>query len=582
MGNELIFIITVAVVFAYVLLCFRLGRRWLYASIATNLILIGVFGAKLVELFGSVTNVGNIFYVAVFFTGQLLVEHYGKTEGKKSILIGFAGAAFFTLMGQLTIAFAPALNGSEAASILERLFEFSPRIAAASLLAYVFSQMLNIHLYSYVMAKKPDLIWLRSFVASAAGQALDSIIFFTIAFAGVLAVPELAIAAITGYVVKLVVGTLSIPFIYVSYHIKTRRDILGEEAEAVLTSIGEGVVVTDHAGLILLANKRFVELTGWKAEEVLGKKMVDVLVRQDESGRRIPDEERILTQVLTGREMASTVGYSYLMRKDGTRFPAKISVTSIYIDEKIVGAVELFSDMTAEKQLEQTRTDFLSLASHQLRTPLSGTRWVLETLQRGIAGEMNEKQRKYIEHLYDVNMRMIKLASDMLRLLNLESKKTLIIERQFPVRTLFEQVAQMLAATAEEKGVVIEMPPESLKTEVETDVGMAVSILESMVANAIHYSDIGQSVVLGSTETPEEVILFVKDQGIGIPQDEQSKIFERFYRASNAKLMLPDGTGLGLSISKMIAEKIGAKITLVSKEGKGSTFSLHIPKHPAS
>jgi len=102
--------------------------------------------------------------------------------------------------------------------------------------------------------------------------------------------------------------------------------------------------------------------------------------------------------------------------------------------------------------------------------------------------------------------------------------------------------------------------------------------LECFISNAINYSQSGQKVILGVKEEPEAVIFSVRDFGIGVPKDEQARMFERFYRASNAKSLKPTGTGLGLSIARMLAEKIGAEISFESEEGKGSTFYLRVPK----
>jgi uncharacterized integral membrane protein (TIGR00697 family) len=577
MWNELVFLITVAGVFGYILLCFVFGRRWLYASIVINLLLIGVFGAKLVSLFGGVTNVGNIFYVAVFFAGQLLVEHYGKSEAKKSVWIGLFAIAFFILMGQLTIAFRPVPESLAAAETLNTLFGFAPQIALGSLLAYLCSQTINIRLYSFLSKKRPNEIWLRSLVAGTAGQFLDSVIFFSIAFWGTPLSILVGIAA-TGFAVKSAVGILSIPCIYLSYRFNTRKDVLEQEYEAMLEGIGEGIVVSDKEGRVLTVNKMFEKLVGWQAKEVIGKKTINVLPRENEAGKSIPVGERMLTQILSGeKEEGLAANHTYFRRKDGTRFPVKIAVTPIKIDGKIMGAIELFSDVTEEKKLENMRRDFLALASHQLRTPLSSTRWVIETLLKGIVGELNEKQKEYIFQLYMVNAQMSKLASDTLGILRMESGNVPIQKKKIEVADFYQMLIAAFDAMAKKQAVTIQSKavPGMI---IETDLSLAQNIMGSLLANAIEYSNRDTIITLDYMEDTDKVTLIVKDQGIGIPIDEQAKIFERFYRASNAKDLRVDGTGLGLTISQMLAEKIGANITFESTEGKGSTFYVHVPK----
>ena len=227
--------------------------------------------------------------------------------------------------------------------------------------------------------------------------------------------------------------------------------------------------------------------------------------------------------------------------------------------------------------MEETRRDFLSLASHQLRTPLSSTRWVIETLLEGVAGEMTEKQKKYIYHLYQVNAQLLKLASDTLGILRLESGVVPVRKEKFPVAKLFEEVSKTLGAAAGKNGVSFQLVSKHPLT-LETDFSLTRNIIESLVANAIDYSEAGKRVLLDSQELPGETTLIVKDEGIGVPKDEQGRIFERFYRTSNAKIMKAGGSGLGLAISQMLAHKIGATITFESTLGRGSTFSLHFPK----
>lgn len=579
MLNELIIFITILSVFAFIMLSFNFGRRWLYVAISLNLLLIGVFGAKITPLFGSVTNAGNIFYAGVFLIGQLLVEHFGLKEGKKSIWIGFAAVIFFTFMGQLTINMSIAPEARGAADILNRLFEFSPRIALASIIAYLLSQSLNIHLYGFLYEKGYEKIWLRSLAATVLGQFLDSIIFFNIAFWGVLPAYSIIVSAGTGFMVKVIVGALSIPLIYLSYKIKSPDELLAEENEAIVNSIGEGVIVTDRDGIILTVNKMFESLMGYRSSEVIGSLMTDIVKREDENGKPVSYQERILNKVLSGKRITTAaVNHSYFVRKDGRRFPVKITVTPIRIDHKIIGAVEVFINVSSEQQLEKTRVDFLTLASHQLRTPLSATRWVIETLKKGIAGDMTEKQKKYLNQIYEVNKQMINLANETLNILRLDSGIIEIKKDIFKVATLFLDFEKTLSLKAKEKKVVLAFTKKPKEFTINSDYNLVKTIITTFIANSINYSDAGRIVVIDAKESGDKVIFFVKDQGIGIPDDEKNRIFERFYRASNAKQIIPDGTGLGLSMARMLAEKLNAKISFESTLNKGTTFSLTLPK----
>lgn len=578
MINEMLFIVTVLLVFSSVFYCFFLGRRWLYVAIVINLTVISIFGAEVVSIFGQVTNLGNIFYAAVFFAGQLLVEHYGKEEGKKTIWPGFGSVLLLMIVGQLAIKYIPVTQSLEIAQAIKSLFVFTPRIAFASLFAYLCSQSLNIYLYSYINKYFQKKIWLKSVVANFVGQFFDSIIFFYIAFVGILSPGVLTEIMIVGFATKFLVGLIAIPLLYLSYKFKTNREILEQEAEAILSGIGDGIVMTDTKGKIILVNKAFTELLRWKSKEVVGKMMTDVIDRQDEQGEKISYEERILTKVLEGEKVTtSMINHSYFVRRDGTKFPVAIVVTPVLIDNKIMGAVEVFRDVTKEKEIETIRTDFLSLASHQLRTPLSGTRWLIETLQKETFGELNAKQKEYLDDLYKVNARLIQLASDTLNVLSIQSGVIEITKEPFTPSRLFKEIQTLMQPVATNRNITIEIDlKEGSNTTLITDFHLVKNIMESLVSNAINYSKSGQKIFLSAIQSKINIIFSVTDNGIGIPQDEKKRIFERFYRTSNALKVKTDGTGLGLYTAHILAEKIGAEITFDSKEGEGSTFYLKI------
>jgi len=369
------------------------------------------------------------------------------------------------------------------------------------------------------------------------------------------------------------------------------EEIIAEQ-EAIFSSIGDpimGLAVVDKNGKIIHANEGFGALTGWKREEVIGKFLIKVIPREDENRNRIPFKQRVLSRVLLGKIITTITVNNvaanieklptfYYVRKDKSRFPASSVISPILFKGKITGAAEVFYDITKEKELERIRIDFLLLASHQLRTPLSGTKWLIETMYKGLVGEMTKKQKEYLDDIYKVNEQMIKLVSDILNTLRLESEAALIKKEKISVASLFKDVLITGAAAAKERKVTLQGPLNHRTSIIEMDPAILKSILGSFLSNAINYSRPGQKVILDVKEESGAMVFFVRDFGIGIPKHEQKRMFERFYRASNARALKPTGTGLGLNIAKMLAEKIGAEISFKSEENKGSTFYLRIPK----
>lgn len=219
--NELLLLSIAILDLGLVLLMHRLGKKWLYSSIVVNLILISVFGAKLISIFGLVTNSGNVFYAAVFFATYLLIEHHGLSSGVNVVWLGVLSTTFFMVMSQFAAFTVGVGETAEINGAIHTLFTLAPRVALASLVAYVAAQSLNSLLYGgFKKRNGKDRLWLRALASSSVAQLLDSILFFSIAFLGIVPLAVMVQAMIIGYVVKVLVGAMSIPLLYLSYQIK--------------------------------------------------------------------------------------------------------------------------------------------------------------------------------------------------------------------------------------------------------------------------------------------------------------------------------------------------------------------------
>lgn len=242
-------------------------------------------------------------------------------------------------------------------------------------------------------------------------------------------------------------------------------------------------------------------------------------------------------------------------------------------------------------ELKKKRAYFYSRALHKLRSPLSGAKLLIETMQRGITGELTDKQKEYLEQVHGTSEMAIKLSADIFDLLNMENDGIIVKKERVSISDLYNtEFSAKLELTAKNAGVIIN---NNLKDKsgiiIETDAQLWRNILEVFILNAVHYSEKGKEIILDVKEEDNVAVFFVKDNGIGIPKDEQEKIFEHFYRASNGKNFKPYGSGLGLYRAKIFAEKIGAEIyfespTFVEKtsvgkeENKGSIFYLKIKR----
>ncbi|MDP3779364.1 MAG: ATP-binding protein [bacterium] len=350
--------------------------------------------------------------------------------------------------------------------------------------------------------------------------------------------------------------------------------------ETILENIGDGVLAVDRKGSIFLVNTVAERFLGLSAKEMIGKDVLNIINLEDEQGAVPSNGKKPILSTLLGN---SPVSGTYYIKTKKKRFPASFTATSVMVNGRIEGAVVVFRDISREKNLEKLHADFLQLAAHQLRTPLSGIKWLIGTMQKKILGPLTKKQQEYLDDIYKINERMVGLVSDILNTLSLESSSVAAKNRPVLLSDFYKDIAASFEYVAKNRRVKLNTALEAdEKLIVETDPEILKNIFESLISNAINYSAPGQEVIVGARKETDAVLCFVKDGGIGIPESENEDIFKRFYRASNAKKNKPDGTGLGLYIAKMLAEKIDAEIFFDSKEDKGSTFYVRIPQRVAA
>ncbi|MFA6608681.1 MAG: MEDS domain-containing protein [Candidatus Paceibacterota bacterium] len=312
---------------------------------------------------------------------------------------------------------------------------------------------------------------------------------------------------------------------------------------------------------------------GFTAEEVVNKHPYEIIVPKEAQA----EVDKVWATLTTSVENVHIVNEN--TTKDGRIIICDWTNTRLISpDGKFLGVMSTVRDITKEKEIEKIRIDFLSLASHQLRTPLSGTKWLIETLRAHVLGPLSSKQDAYLEKIYIINERMIRLTHDMLSALKIESEESFVEKEAVSISKLFDELMLTVDSMAKSRNITIHNKTKEHKTPViNSNFALLSTALETILSNAINYSQNGKEVIFDVVKKGDEIIFSVQDFGIGIPPEEQSHISERFYRGSNAKVMRPDGTGLGLYISAEIAKKLGGSMTFTSKMGEGSTFMIHIP-----
>lgn len=351
------------------------------------------------------------------------------------------------------------------------------------------------------------------------------------------------------------------------------------EAEALFTSIGDGAISTDEFGRITRVNPAAQYLLGYSEAELLGtwfpKKIVSVTL--DDAPINLIDRP-ITKAFLTGKPISEKL---YYRRKNGQKLPVAVNISPILLNGKPLGAIEVFRDITLEQEVDRMKSEFISLASHQLRTPLSAIKTYTHMLFDGYMGELNAAQKNSLNTIISASNRMNELISTLLNITRMESGTIAVTMKAVRVDVLAEEVIKELALMAGSKSITLtsRVSPKSGIT-LTTDSLILKEILTNLVSNAIKYTPETGKVSIKLRTRRNDVIVEVKDSGWGIPKFSQDQIFSKFFRAQNIVKRETTGTGLGLYLVKGLLDALGGTIWFTSEEGTGTVFFFSLPLKP--
>lgn len=235
-------------------------------------------------------------------------------------------------------------------------------------------------------------------------------------------------------------------------------------------------------------------------------------------------------------------------------------------------------DITKQKEIDRAKTEFVSLASHQLRTPLAAIKWNTELLQMKYGAVLVEEARAYTESIAHNAARMETLIGDFLAASRFELGALTADKQPISVPAFLDGIVQDVEAAAAQKGIQLERVYDPALESCQSDSHLLGMAIGNLLSNAIKYTREGGQVRVATELAGNECVITVADTGMGIPAQEQDKIFTKIFRASNAQAHVPDGTGLGLYIAREAMRVLGGDITFSSQEGKGTTFLARFPR----
>ncbi|HEX8035285.1 MAG TPA: ATP-binding protein [Ktedonobacterales bacterium] len=349
------------------------------------------------------------------------------------------------------------------------------------------------------------------------------------------------------------------------------------ELNTIFEAMPGAVYVCDASGQLVRVNEQGVTMVGMEDGEKL--RHIETLSQQEElyrlDGTPMPLEEYPLYQALDG---ITQTNVRFFMRHHGTgkQVPVQFSASPIRDEQgMIIGAVGIAADITELYSLERQKDEFLGIASHELKTPLTSLKGLTQLTRRRLE-RSGAPEAQYLARMEYAIRRMETLVNDLLDISRIESGKLALRLEPCEFIALCRQVVdEQVAAT--DRHIIFEAPAEPI--EIEVDIDRISQVLTNLLSNSLKYSPLGSPVTLTITPQDGHVGFTVRDQGTGIPEVELPHIFERFYRVPGVEVQSGSGVGLGLGlyITKEIVERHGGHISVESKCGKGSAFHVSLP-----
>jgi PAS domain S-box-containing protein len=417
---------------------------------------------------------------------------------------------------------------------------------------------------------RSGLIWLAMYFATLFGMYAWHLF-------GMLDLPYEPLTVLTVFLALLTVSMV----VFMYQMLKERAEDSSAQQESELEKFQEAVenstqqiIFTNAKGIVEYVNKASEEVTGYARNELIGK-------QQKIWGAQMPKEfkQEIMSTLATDKQPFQADVLN--RRKNGELYDATIQIFPIFdAHGKVKFFVTIEEDNTKKKEVERMKSDFVSVASHQLRTPLTGIKWFINLLLQKKAGALTPKQHEYLTKMYESNERMIELVMDLLEVSRIEAtQKVQLNKKPTDISKLIdlEVKAQMLTADQQDITIITKDIPKKLILPIDKE--KIIQVFRNLLDNAIKYSPEGGKIVVGCRKENGEYVFFVHDNGLGIPTSQHDQVFSRFFRGRNVLKKQIIGTGLGLYIVKTIMEEHGGHIWFESKENEGTTFFISLPAH---
>lgn len=337
----------------------------------------------------------------------------------------------------------------------------------------------------------------------------------------------------------------------------------------ILSSIIDGIIALDFNKNVIFINKSTEEITGYAQKEIQGKPIDQII-------HLFSDTDEILSRTYCQGSFNQS---AKLIGKNGKQ--TKVNIMTAQITNTAgtnLNCILILHDLSKEEELEQMKLDFVSMASHELKTPLTSIVGYLSVFLDESRGKVPEESLGLVQKAFVAAQQLQTLIQNLLNVNKIEREQLSVSPQPLDYLPVLTKAVEDLRSQANQKNIVLELiPPQNLPKVIGDPIRLG-EVITNLVANAINYTNAGGKVQVFTETSPVEVQTTVSDTGIGIPKEAIGHLFNKFYRVTNqAQQSSGKGTGLGLYISRSIIEKLHGKIWVESEEGKGSRFSFTLP-----
>ncbi len=346
----------------------------------------------------------------------------------------------------------------------------------------------------------------------------------------------------------------------------------------ILDTIEHGILLFDDKGNVTGLNPAAVHLIGNRKDAILGASADAALSLHARRKELSHKQHPVLRSIATKQRYVSRPDARLsIVRRDGTLLPILLVVSPIVERGRCHGGIAVFQDITEERQIDYMKSEFISLASHQLRTPLSALLWYIELLDGSKGIRMSAEQRSYIREMENAAKRMSNLVDALLQVSRLEGGGIRPAQSTIDLQEFLGEIADEARTIAKDTGVSVSLHVSVRPVHVRTDPTLLAIVLQNLLSNAVKYTRNGGHVVITLKKKTHGVEISISDNGIGIPQKEQQHLFQKLFRAKNVRTVDATGSGLGLYITKMVMGSLKGSVRLKSVENKGTEVTIRLP-----